>query len=431
MIRRLLTVILSLAALLSCGSVLLAQSDIEINIHEPGMSRIKIGVPPFSSDPAASPAGKLLTGEEIAEIICEDLDFSGLFQVYPSPPLQSQSGAGAPLKAWLPLGVQAVAQGGYKQLSDYVTLEAALFDVESETRIFGRFYKGNQREGRLIAHSFADEIVYRYTGKRGIATTSIAYVKRKGANKEIHIMDYDGRNSYQLTHDNSIALSPRWAPDGGKVVFTSYRDRNPDVYVVDPKARSYVRLSGYIGLNTTPAFSPDGRTLALTLSKDGNPEVYLLDMKNKGLTKLTRNPKVDTSPTWSPNGREIAFVSDRSGSPQVYITDREGVNLRRLTYSGSYNTSPVWSPTGDKIAYVSSVGARGDIYAISPTGGEPARLTVSGGNEDPTWSPDGRYLAYSSKVGGRRDIYLMRADGSGTKRVTSGGGDCMSPAWSP
>jgi len=435
MIRSLLAVIATAMVVLLCPNALLAQSDIVIDIYESGTAKIKIGVPPFMKDPASQYIAEPGIGEEIAQVIRDDLDFSGLFRVHEWVPPAGESGhdptAFPPLKDWIPLGVQSVVQGSYRRAGDKLSFECTLLDVESESRIVGRSYRGSPRDVRMVAHTFADEIVYRYTGRRGVARTALAYVKAKGDAREIHIMDYDGRNSYQLTYDGSIAISPAWSPDGSKIAFTSYKEHNPDIYIVSLLEKSYTRVSGYIGLNTTPAFSPDGTTLALTLSKDGNPELYLLRIKDGSLTRLTRNSRIDTSPAWSPNGRELAFVSDRSGQPQIYIIDREAIDLRRLTYSGYNNTSPAWSPEGDKIAYVSMVAGRGEIFTISPTGANAVRLTFNGGNEDPSWSPDGRYLAYTSRVGHDKDIYLMRADGSGKKRITFGGGDSMSPAWSP
>jgi len=409
---------------------LFAQSDVVIDIHEPGIAKTKIGIPPFIMDTRA-PSTNQGIGQEVAQILREDLSFTGLFDVFSSTGRQGGASGFEPLKAWIPLDVQAVVHGKCGNDNGRIRLDCALFDVESETRIVGKYYSDAPDRIRSNAHRFADEIVYRYTGKRGIAHTSIAYVKSGGRNKDIHIMDYDGHNSYRLTYDNSIALSPAWSPDGEKIVFTTYKARNPDVYVIDLKQRNYRRLSGYIGLNTTPAFSPDGKTLALTLSKDGNPEIYLLELRSNELTRLTRNSRIDTSPTWSPNGREIAFVSDRSGSPQIYIMDREGGNLRRLTYTGYYNTSPAWSPLGDTIAYVSMVAGKGEVFTINPLGTDARRLTYNGGNEDPSWSPNGMYLAFSSRQTGVKDINIMRADGSGRKRITFGGGDNMSPAWSP
>ncbi len=435
MIRRCLAAVCSVAVVFACTSALFGQGDIIINIYEPGMTKIKIGVPPPVAEESSSPSAHVSLANDFARVIRDDLDFTGLFEVFTTPPPHTGAPASPspfpPLKAWTPLGVQSVVQSQYQVAGSQVRYDCALYDVESQSRIVGRYYKALPSEVRMVAHAFADEIVYRYTGKRGVAHTSLAYVKKVGDVKEIHLMDYDGHNSYQLTHDKSIALSPAWSPDGNRIVFTSYKDYNPDVYMIDLKKRSYTRISGFIGLNTTPAFSPDGKHVALTLSKDGNPEIYILDLRTGEFSRLTKNSRIDTSPSWSPNGREFAFVSDRSGAPQIYITDREGINLRRLTYSGYYNTSPAWSPLGDKIAYVGMAGGSADIYTISPTGSELRRLTYDGGNEDPSWSPDGKYLAYASKRGGNMNIYLMRENGTGRRQVTFGGGDNMAPAWSP
>jgi TolB protein len=438
MIRRICVVALSVALIGFFAGALFGQSDVIINIQERGTAKIKIGIPAFKQDPESAVVLSR-AGNEMTSVLREDLSFSGIFEVFDEvsgmPPMGTNPTGNdrlfAPLNEWIPLDVQGVIQGMYKAVGGDVRFECVLLDVESKTRIVGKSYTGPPRSTRQSAHRFADEVVYRYTGERGIAETSIAYAKAKGDHKEIHIMDYDGHNSYQLTFDKNIALSPDWSPDGGKLVFTSYKDNNPDAYIVDLKAKTYNRISGYIGLNAAPAFSPDGKTLAITLSKSGNPEIYLLDLESRELTRITRNRRADTSPTWSPNGRELAFVSDRSGFPQIYIVDREGVNLRRLTYNGYNNTSPAWSPEGDKIAYVSMTRGRGDIYTIHPTGAALERLTYNGGNEDPSWSPGGRYLAYTSKQSSHKDIYIMRANGAGKKRVTFGGGDNMSPAWSP
>jgi TolB protein len=42
--------------------------------------------------------------------------------------------------------------------------------------------------------------------------------------------DYDGKNIKQLTHNGSINLSPRWSPNGRKILFTSYKLGSPVLY---------------------------------------------------------------------------------------------------------------------------------------------------------------------------------------------------------
>ena len=47
------------------------------------------------------------------------------------------------------------------------------------------------------------------------------------------MMDYDGENARQITHDRSLALSPTWAPWGNEISFTTFKRGNPDLYLFD------------------------------------------------------------------------------------------------------------------------------------------------------------------------------------------------------
>src|SRR5262249_34795049 len=155
-----------------------------------------------------------------------------------------------------------------------------------------------------------------FTGEAGVSGTKIAFVSKQGRNKELSVMDFDGANALQLTHDQSIALSPSWSPEGSLLLFTSYRAGGPPhVFVISSAGGKPELISGRAGTNTTASYSPDGRSIACTLSQDGNPEIYLLDARGGSPKRLTNHRAIDTSPAWSPTGNEIAFTSDRSGNP--------------------------------------------------------------------------------------------------------------------
>jgi TolB protein len=85
-------------------------------------------------------------------------------------------------------------------------------DVGTGESAFRRSYAGRRSDLRPTMHRFVDDVLEALTGERGIAETRIAFVKGRGRVKEIWVMDYDGSNQRQLTHDGSLALSPAWAP---------------------------------------------------------------------------------------------------------------------------------------------------------------------------------------------------------------------------
>jgi len=315
-----------------------------------------------------------------------------------------------------------------------VTLDGYVYDASNDELVGGKRYAGATSVVRLMAHRFADELVFRYTGEPGIARTKIAYVSEQGAARELFVMDYDGYDARQLTADGFLNLMPKWSPDRRFIVFTSYRNRNTQnidmIELATGKRWTLVSLSG---LNITPALSPDGNFLAFASSHEGNSELYSLDTRTKAMQRLTVHAGGDLSPSWSPSGRELTFASDRSGGPQIFLMSKDGTNVRRLTFEGDYNAAPAWSPRGDWIAYVCrSPKKEYKLCLITPDGQKRVQLTSGPGVDDsPSWSPDGRHLVFSSTAGGKSQIYMINADGKDLERITFTGTHNSAPAWSP
>lgn len=144
-----------------------------------------------------------------------------------------------------------------------------------------------------MAHRFADELVFRYTGEPGIARTKIVYVAEHGNARELFVMDYDGYEPKQITADGFLNLMPRWSPDRRFIVFTAYRSRNTqDIDILELATGKRWTLVSMPGLNITPALSPDGNYLAFASSQDGNSEIYKLDTRTKTPQRLTVNQGV-------------------------------------------------------------------------------------------------------------------------------------------
>ena len=74
-----------------------------------------------------------------------------------------------------------------------LTIEFRLYDLTNpEFRLIASkmFWVEPLSDHRRLAHRIADEVVYQFTGERGIAETKIAYVSHQGPNKEIVMIDY-------------------------------------------------------------------------------------------------------------------------------------------------------------------------------------------------------------------------------------------------
>jgi TolB protein len=406
-----------------------------IRIEGEARKKIPIAIPEFAAagpDARAREAARLLR-----EVVRNDLDFSGYFQVLPEEYhalVRGGDGRRIPFKEWIGVGADALLVGEAALADATVQFTGRVFDTGDQKMMVGKIYRSDPEQQRLIAHRLSNEIILTYTGQQGVALTKIAYVGQVGKAREIFVMDYDGARVKRITGNGSINLSPAWSPDGREIAFVSYRkDRTglPELMIVNSDGELRKAFPQQHGeLNSAPAWSPDGRLLAFSSSRDGNAEIYTLRIADGTLTRLTRNEAIDTSPAWSPNGREIAFTSDRSGTPHIYIMDAEGANVRRLTYEVGYCDAASWSPLGDRIAFAGRVPGGFDIFVKDLGTGQLLKLTESANiNEWPRWSPDGRHLVFASNRTGGFDVYTMDAAGSRVRRLTHGG-NSFSPAWS-
>jgi TolB protein len=289
-------------------------------------------------------------------------------------------------------------------------------------------------DARREAHVFADEIVSRIKGVKGIASTRIIMVRRAGNAAELFVCDADGQNMKQVTHDNVLCVGPRWTPDGRGAYYTSYLNGRPCAYRVSTETAAKQLLSGYLGLNAGPVVSPrNGAEVALILSFPGNPELFLIHLGDGALTRLTRTHNAsEASPAWSPDGSQIAYVSDETGRAQVYIMDVASKKSRRATVTyGTENLSPDWSPDGRQIAYTSRRGGGYQIGVLDPSRGEVRDTLTSGApHEDPSWAPDNRHLVCSRHDGSGSFICVIDSLGDPEIRLFSLSGDWITPDWS-
>lgn len=427
--------------LLAATAAAQAPPDTSIRLR---LERTPTGQEPFAiSVEDFTPEGSLISSNDltflskIPEIIKNDLEFSLFFNVveFDSAYRRVFAVTDPNFDDWLRLGAKFVLRGTLSFKSDEITAQVKLSEVASRRDVFSRRFKTARGFERRLAHTISDGIIEQLTGNKGVSSTQLAFVSQEGKYKEVFVCDYDGENLYQVTYDKSINISPAFAPDAKKIVYTSYKSGNPDLWFLDLSGGKSKSISSRKGINSGAVWSPDGRKIALTLTIDGNSELYLLNDDGRLISRLTYNEGIDASPTFSPDGRYLAFTSDRSGSPQIYVADADGLNVTRLTYEGNYNDSPSWSPNAANplIAYVARTEDRGgdfDICVIPATGGSRQVLTNSGFNENPHWSPDGYHIVFSRRYGGKGDIYTIAYDGSSLRQVTEAG-KASNPVWSP
>jgi TolB protein len=434
-----------LPAIFICVTSAFAQTDWIRTGTGLGVEKVRIGVADFKNQsPNDSGTPPLLT--TFNEVLFNDLTQAGIFEVVSKNfnPLQSPgSPAEIRLEAWNvpPPNASMVAFGNLSRSGDSLYVQGWLFDVKNtqSPQVLGKQYReaATEANARLIAHRFANEIIFRLGGGiNGIFESKIVFISSRSGAKEVWMMDYDGAGQTQLTKNGAIALSPRISPDGSRVAFTSIGKRGVDIAMYSIELGRMVSFPDFSGTNSAPAWSADGSRLAFSSSMRGDPEIFVTDQNGTNPRRITAYSGSDVSPVWNPRtGTQIAFVSGRSGLPQIYIMDADGTNTQRMT-DGGYAVSPSWSPNGQFLAFAwrrnYGPGAPGgqDIYIMDIASKQWVQLTHdSGVNDYPSWSPDGRHIVFESTRGGRREIWSMLADGSQPKQLTTTGNN-QQPNWS-
>lgn len=385
---------------------------------------------PFAAAPGLDAAAGTMHA-----IVRQDLDFSDRFQVKDAG---TQPGEPPNLALWKQRGADWVVQGAVRSRPGGTALELVLQDAvygrEKARQTFALPPVGSNGF-RMAVHAAADEVVRWVTGEPGAAASRIAFVLQGRESKELYMVDSDGENVQRITSDGSINLSPAWAPDGGRIAYTSYRTGLPLLYERDPSTGRDRLLSDRSGLNITPAYAPRGGLLAFATTVAGNTEVATYD-RGRGccLVQQTRGSRFDSlSPTFAPDGSRIAFVSNRLGEPQIYVMPLGGEARLVSSYlygERGYNTGPDWSPRGDAIAYSTRVGGIPQIAVVSAAGGTPRLLTNSGSNEDPSWAADARHLVFASRDRDGGGLFVLDTVSGRVRPLLRGRGYGL-PAWSP
>lgn len=274
-------------------------------------------------------------------------------------------------------------------------------------------------------------------------TGQIAFASTRDGDAEIYVMDADGSDLRQLTHNDVDDHSPDWAPDGRRIVYVHETGRfNDDLHIVDTVTGAVRELTSWRSwLENDPAWSPDGKWIAFASAHpdaDGGDVIALsVDGRRSRYVAAQQENSTNIDPTWSPDGKRLAFI-EYYDSYDMYTTSfccNHGYKRKPLTNDAFQEWRPEWSPDGTKILFSRSVSSsvfKHGLYTISPDG----RLqgVVFEGPLDArsgTWSPDGKAIAFYAQGGLGYDIYRINADGTGLVRLTDETGSDQHPDWSP
>ncbi|MCH8955128.1 PD40 domain-containing protein, partial [candidate division KSB1 bacterium] len=152
------------------------------------------------------------------------------------------------------------------------------------------------------------------------------------------IINFNGSNNRPLTTGNYSDSSPRWSPDGSRLIFTSNREGSPQIYTRWMDSGQVAKLSNLQHAPTGISWSPDGKQIAFTSFVPG---------KSPNLIKMPAAPK---GAKWAEPAREIDKLVYRfnrqgylqNGYSHVFVMSAEGGTARQITSGDFHHAGPAF-----------------------------------------------------------------------------------------
>ncbi len=265
---------------------------------------------------------------------------------------------------------------------------------------------------------------------------------RGGSIDQIFVLDLVTNEVEQLTDSPEQNETPKWSPDGSKILFARRMAEEPrsawEVFDMDPDGSNQRQLTYSQGHDGHARYNADGSLIVFNSARSTdfsglseehldtggyNYEIYVMRSDGSDVRRLTDFHEWDTYPSISPDGRHLLWRrvlpdggSGRSGrNSEIFLADVDGSNVRNLSQDPSFDGYPVWSPDGRFIAFASNRDGESllefNLYLMHFESGEIIRLTETIPNVEqvrPSWSPDGRSIIFNRDFpDGRAEIHIL------------------------
>ncbi len=262
------------------------------------------------------------------------------------------------------------------------------------------------------------------------------------------IINFDGSGHRPLTTGNYRDFSPRWSPDGSRLLYISDRDGALQIYVRWMDTGQTAKLTNLQEAPSGIAWSPDGK------------QISFATLVPAAGTKLAEVPAAPPGAKWAEPARVVDRLVYRfnaagylkPGFVHLFVIPAEGGTPRQISSGNFHHGGPgvraseaVWTPDGKYLLMSANrrpewedEPANSEVYEFSVADGAVRALTNRKGPDDlPVISPDGAHIAYvgfDDRYQGYQlpRLYLMKRDGSGA-RVLTGKLDraVQRPRWAP
>jgi Tol biopolymer transport system component len=177
----------------------------------------------------------------------------------------------------------------------------------------------------------------------------LVFTSMRDGDLDIYTMDSDGTNVRRLTNEIGYDGGPFWSYDGKQIVYRAYhpqtdkdksdylsllkqnliRPTTLEIWVMNADGSDKRQVTHNGKANFGPYFFPDGKRVIFASNMDDpkgrNFDLYQINVDGTGLERITFNDTFDGFPMFSPDGKKLVFASNRNaktqGDTNVFIAD--------------------------------------------------------------------------------------------------------------
>ena len=279
---------------------------------------------------------------------------------------------------------------------------------------------------------------------------------------DLYVMNDDGSHRRRITKNTqAVDRYPRWSPDGTKIAFTRYMDKtqmqtSSELFIINADGTEPQQLTHNDLADGSPAWSPDGHHLAFTSSRSGKWDVFVIELASQTVTQLTgiEDGMGSAEPDWSPDGTQITFerfIRVRAGllPKTIYVMSATGEHQRPILPDPPIEDililrfRPRWSTDGQRILFCEHKWRgekRESQFIVQGIGSRKKEITDINDRLGNNWLAAGKCwtendhailvsLMRKDKPNPNYDIYRYTFDTRGLRRLTRDPTDERYPDW--